>query len=185
MYIENILLCISVLKIVRSLFFLFLSGNSIYKFSFRTKSRLFKKDSVRNFEGNMIWIKFYKCDANGVVFSREKERERESIANAPHYAYLSFFNAFAQRVKGMYARYVSMDYSNEVRTRRRHIRAHRTGNAVSLNRNLPSRANILNHPPRPEIGRIRENFNKVRAHVRKKILSVLSRISRDTGNFIL
>lgn len=59
-----------------------------------------------------------------------------------------------------------------------------TGSAVSLNRNLLSRANILNHLRYPEIGRIRENFNKARAHARarrKKILSLFRSALRIPG----
>jgi len=65
-----------------------------------------------------------------------------------------------------------MDYSNEVRTRSRRIRARHTSSAVSLNRNLLSRANILNHLRCPEIGRIREHFNKALAHEGKKFFCV-------------
>jgi len=79
-----------------------------------------------------------------------------------------FIRTRSHGIKGMYVRYVSMDYSNEVRMRSRRIRARHTNSTVSLNRNPLSRANILNHLRCPEIGRIRENFNKARAHEGKK-----------------
>lgn len=97
------------------------------------------------------------------------------LPRAYFFPFLPFFfiRTRSHDVKGMYVRYVSMDYSNEVRTRSRHIRACHTSSAVSLNRNLLSRANILNHLRCPEIGRIHENFNKARAGTwRKKILCV-------------
>lgn len=123
-------------------------------------------------------------------------RFRERIAYAPNHAYLFFFLFFSSffirtmrshGVKGMYVRYVSMDYSNEVRTRSRHIRACHTSSAVSLNRNLLSRANILNHLRCPEIGRIHENFNKACAHEGKNSFAsfVLSAVSQIVGKFHL
>lgn len=108
--------------------------------------------------------------------------------------FLFFFytDAFARRKRHVctYVRYVSMDYSNEVRMRSRHIRARHASSAVSLNRNLLSRANILNHLRCAEIGRIRENFNKARARARthvymrgKKFFRVFRYIT-NIGNFI-
>lgn len=128
---------------------------------------------------------------------RGRSRFRERIAYAFRHAHpfflssLFFIRTRSHGVKGMYVRYVSMDYSNEVRTRSRHIRARHASSAVSLNRNLLSRANILNHLCCAEIGRIRENFNKARArahtHMRgKKFLRVFRSFGCITniGNFI-
>ena len=105
-----------------------------------------------------------------VAFSRAHR-----VCAQPRISFFFLFFSFfiwtrSHGIKGMYVRYVSMDYSNEVRTRSRHIRAYHTSSAVSLNCNLLSRANILNHLRCSEIGRIHENFNKACAHEGKKIL---------------